>query len=80
MKKLAEKVLYCLQMMQLSRWLTTLIEDDYKKRVIARTVFVYLDAFLKLAPRLKNKIGKLGTNVDAVHEQLNQLTNDFESF
>lgn len=83
MKELAVKVLYCLQMMRLSRWLTSLIEDDYKKRIIARNIFVYLDAFLKRAPELNNQIGKLGASVSAVKavkEQLKQLTKDYDDF
>lgn len=80
MKELAEKVLYCVQMMRLIGWLTDLINDDQEKRVLARHILVYVDAFLKLAPVLKNQIKATGVEVNTVHELLNCLRKDYESF
>jgi hypothetical protein len=80
MKELAEKFLYCVQMMRLIRWLTDLINDDYEKRVLARYILVYVDAFLKLAPVLKNQIKATGVKVNTVREPLNYLRKDYESF
>ncbi|MFM9264926.1 hypothetical protein [Tychonema sp. BBK16] len=77
MKELAEKVLYCVQMMRLIRWLTDFINDDYEKRVLARHILVYVDAFLKLAPVLKNQIKASGVKVNTVHEPLNCLRKDY---
>lgn len=79
MKELAEKVLYCLQMMRLLRRLTQVVIDGYKKRSIGRMILVYLDAFLKLTPTLKNQVGKLGNNVKSIDKDLKQLTHDYES-
>ena len=80
MKELAEKVLYCVQMMRLIGWITNLINDDYQKIVLARHILVYVDAFLKLAPVLKNQIKATGVEVNTVHELLNCLRKDYESF
>ena len=80
MKNITEKVLYSLQMMRLIRWLTDLLNDEYEKRVLARHILVYVDAFLKLAPVLKNQIKATGVKVDTVHKALNLLTRDYESF
>lgn len=80
MKELAEKVLYCIQMMQLVCWLTSLINDDYGKRVLARYILVYLDAFLDLAPRLKNQIKNSVLDVDTVTQKINRLRTNYESY
>jgi hypothetical protein len=80
MKELAKKVLYCLQMMRLLRHLTRIVVDDYKKRIIGRMILVYLDAFLKRTPTLKNQVGKLGNNVKLIDKSLKQLTHDYESY
>ena len=78
MKELAEKILYCLQMMNLIDWLTHFVSDDHNKRILARHILVYLDSFLELAPQLNNKIKSQGYNVVSVKHKLNQLRQDYE--
>ena len=81
MKGLAEKVLYWVQLMRLIGWLTNSVNNDYEKRILARHILIYLDTFLKLAPRLKNQIKvKFLSNVNIVTQKLNQLSTDYESF
>ncbi|MEG3996572.1 MULTISPECIES: hypothetical protein [unclassified Microcoleus] len=67
-------------MMRLIRWLTDLINDDYEKRVLARYILVYVDAFLKLAPVLKNQIKATEVNVNTLREPLKNLREDYNSF
>ncbi len=44
MTELAKKVLFCLKMMDLIRWLTLFIKEEFPKRILARYVLIYLDA------------------------------------
>ena len=78
MKELAEKVRFCVQSMCGVRWLTSLMPDDYSKRLVARPTFLYLDAFLQLAPRLKNELKGIKKDVLDVHECLRKLESDYE--
>ena len=52
----AEKVRYCVQMIGLAHWVASLAPDDEAKRVVGGLVFIYVDAFTKLAPHLKNLV------------------------
>jgi hypothetical protein len=78
--ELAEKVRYCVQAIRSIQWLTGLMPDDHSKRLVARMTFLYVDAFLKLAPQLKNRLRETGANVSEVHREIGQLTTDYESF
>jgi hypothetical protein len=79
MTALAEKVLFCVQWMGAVRWLTSLMPDDHAKRLVARATFVYLDAFLKLAPRLKNQLKDIGAEIKSPHRLLRSLDDEYEA-
>ena len=60
------------------------IPDVYLARVYGRSLFLGVDAFLKLAPRLKNELKKVGvlhaTAAEAITDDLVKLRNDYESY
>ncbi len=63
MEELANKLLYSIRMINLIKWFSDVGYDDYRKRVISRSVFVYLDAFFNFAPQIKNTLEKRDVNV-----------------
>ena len=75
----AAKAHFCVQSMGAVRWLTGLMPDDYSKRLVARATFGYLDAFLKLAPQLKNQLKAAGAGVTSQHELLLALVRDYDA-
>lgn len=77
---LARKSGYCLRMMRLGRRLAEPLSDDYSKRVCARGVFVFLDSYLKLAPRLKNELRSPSRLVRHLTGALNALNKDYSDF
>lgn len=60
------------------------IPNDYLARVYGRSVFLAVDAFLALAPRLKNEMRRDGRlaqpQADAITERINKLRTDYESY
>ncbi|MEH2462096.1 hypothetical protein [Nostoc sp.] len=80
MTELANKVLFCLQMMDLIRWLTLFIQEEFRKRILARYVLIYLDTFLKLALQLKNQLKRSQLNVSTVNRDLRAIERDYEEF
>lgn len=73
----ALKARYCAQMMAAASVLAGTAPDDFRRRVIARWVFVYCHEFIRWARRAKNELrGRKGLR-DTVRE-LNQALNDLE--
>ena len=77
MEDIANKITYCLKMMELTLWMHDHISDEYAKRVFGRLHFIYIDAFLLLAPQLKNLIKKNGKNVALPEKELKRLQTDY---
>lgn len=50
MKKLFDRLAYCLAPMQVVQNVCEKINDDFLKRTIGRMIFVRLDDFVKTAP------------------------------
>ncbi len=60
------------------------IQDDHLARIFGRAEFLAVDAFLKLAPTLKNELVKAGSlskqDGDAVKTKVKKLESDYESY
>jgi hypothetical protein len=73
----ALKARYCAQMMAAASVLAGTAPDDFRRRVVARWVFVYCHEFIRWARRAKNEIrGRAGMG-DTVRD-LEQALNDLE--
>ena len=46
MEEVIKKLLYCIRMMNLIKQFSSIGNSDYKKRIISRYIFVYIDSFL----------------------------------
>lgn len=53
---LEDKALYAAKAMSLARELARVLTDDDQRRIIGRFALVYLDAFVLIAQRLKNRL------------------------
>jgi hypothetical protein len=60
------------------------IPDDYLARVYGRSLFLGVDAFIKLAPALKNELKRTGSlgqvDAEALKERIKKLTSYYESY
>jgi hypothetical protein len=75
--EIALKARYCAQMMAAASVLAGTAPHDFRRRVIARWVFVYCHEFIRWARRAKNELrGRKGLR-DTIRE-LNQALNDLE--
>lgn len=80
MEELANKLLYCTRMINLIKWFSNAGYDNYRKRVITRSVFVYLDAFFNFAPQIKNSLEKNDVNVKTVHDKIGKIRDEYEVY
>jgi hypothetical protein len=80
MEEVAKKLLYCVRMMNLIKWFSQAGSNDYRKRIISRSIFVYLDAFFNFAPQLKNTLEKKNINVKTIHEKISKIRDEYDSY
>lgn len=80
MNNIIEKLLYCVKMINLIKWLSNAGNTDYQKRIISRSIFVYLDAFFEFAPQVKNSLEKRDINVKATHEKIATIRTEYENY
>src|SRR5947209_1400648 len=78
MNELCEKIQYLALRSRIARELTVALPgSDYEKRLLGRAVFLAVDAFLDLAPRLQNALHKAGAITtperDSVKDKLKAL-------
>jgi hypothetical protein len=85
---LGEKVRYCVQMIGLADWVASLAPDDEAKRLVGGLALIYVDAFTKLAPRLKNLVRARRVAVDSrgarrsaapLEDGLRRVVKDYEA-
>jgi hypothetical protein len=67
-------------MINLIKWFSDAGVDDYKKRIITRSLFVYLDAFFLFAPRIKNSLESRDINVKVTHEKIGKIRKEYEQY
>ncbi len=67
-------------MINLIKWLSNAGNTDHKKRIISRSIFVYLDAFFEFAPQVKNSLEKKDVNVKAIHEKIGIIRTEYENY
>ena len=80
MDEIIKKTLYCVQMINLIKWFSNAGADDYKKRIISRSIFVYLDAFFNFAPQIKNSLESRDVNVKTIHEKIGKIRDEYEQY
>ncbi len=80
MEELIKKTLYCVRMMNLVKRLSNVATNDYKKRIISRSIFVYLDAFFNFAPQIKNSLDKKDVNVKSINEKISKIRDEYEDY
>lgn len=73
----ALKARYCAQMMAAASVLAGTAPDDFRRRVVARWVFVYCHEFIRRARRAKNELRGRGGMRDTVRE-LERALNELE--
>lgn len=73
----ALKTRYCAQMMAAASVLAGTAPDDFRRRVIARWVFVYCHEFIRWARRAKNELRRRGGMRDTVRK-LEQALDELE--
>jgi hypothetical protein len=80
MDEITKKTLYCVQMINLIKWFSNAGADVYKKRIISRSIFVYLDAFFNFAPQIKNSLESKDVNVKTIHEKIGKIRDEYEKY
>lgn len=71
---------FCVAALSVVRALANALEEDFRKRLLARLTFVYVDNFLKVVGRVKNAARREGADVRELEARIRQLTDDHEKY
>ncbi|MDH4459895.1 MAG: hypothetical protein QE277_00620 [Flectobacillus sp.] len=80
MKDKIDKLLFCVRMLNLSKWFTNADTDDYRKRILSRSIFLYLDAFFIFAAQIKNTFNSRDLNTKSIHKKLNAIKHEYDNY
>ena len=81
---IVDKIRYISMRVNLSQKIGSSLIDDYQKRILLRGLFLDIDSFLKLSPRLNNALAKEKTislqDRDLIKKLISKLEKDYSTF